>query len=110
MKYLHETRMNLRKDITPEELLLWYKLKNNRISYKFRRQHSIGRFIADFYCAEKKIVIEVDGSQHLDNTQYDKERTQYFESLNIKVIRFWNNEVNKNIDGVITKIKEIVNN
>lgn len=72
--------------------------------YKFKRQHSIGHFIADFYCAEKKLVIELDGSQHLDNVEYDRERGDYFESLNIKVIRFWNNEVNKNIEGVVRKI------
>jgi very-short-patch-repair endonuclease len=98
--------MDLRKSITPEELLLWYKIKGKRLGHKFRRQHSIGHFIADFYCAEKKLVIELDGSQHLDNVEYDKERTDYFESLNIKVVRFWNDEINKNIEGVVMKIKE----
>ncbi len=109
VKYLHEARMGLRKDITPEELLLWYKIKSNRIGFKFRRQHSIGHFIVDFYCAEKKLVIELDGSQHLDSVEYDKERTEYFESLNIRVIRFWNDEINKNVDGVVMKIKENLN-
>lgn len=108
IKYLHETRMNLRKEITPEELTLWYKIKSNRLGYKFRRQHSIGNFITDFYCAEKRLVIELDGSQHLNNVEYDKEKSGYFESLGIKVIRFWNNEVNKNIEGILLKIKEVL--
>ena len=74
--------------------------------YKFHRQHSIGNFIADFYCPTRKLIIELDGSQHLDNQEYDKERTEYFESLGIKVIRFWNNEINNNLNGVLMKIKE----
>lgn len=110
IKYLHDARKDLRNETTPQELLLWYKLKNKALGYKFRRQHSIGRFITDFYCSEKKLVIELDGSQHLDNTEYDKERTDYFESLEIKVLRFWNNDINKNIEGVVMKIDEILNN
>jgi very-short-patch-repair endonuclease len=106
IKYLHDARKDLRNNITPEELILWYRLKNKALGYKFRRQHSIGRFIADFYCYEKKLVIELDGSQHLDNIEYDQERTNYFESLGIKVIRFWNEDVDKNLNGVLIKIEE----
>jgi very-short-patch-repair endonuclease len=106
IKYLHDARKDLRNNITEQELLLWFKLKNKQLGYKFRRQHSIGQFIADFYCAEKKLVIELDGSQHLDNQEYDQERSDYFESLDIKVLRFWNDEVNKNIEGVVMKIEE----
>lgn len=106
IKYLHGARKDLRNNITPEELILWYRLKNKTLGYKFRRQHSMGNFIADFYCASKKLVIELDGSQHLDNTEYDQERTNYFESLGIKVIRFWNGEINKNLNGVLMKIEE----
>jgi very-short-patch-repair endonuclease len=106
IKYLHDARKDLRNNITPQELILWYKLKNSHLGYKFRRQHSIGRFIADFYCPIKKLVIELDGSQHLDNEEYDKERTEYFESLNIKVLRFWNNDVDKNLNGVLMKIEK----
>ena len=106
IKYLHDARKELRNQTTPQELLLWYRLKNKALGYKFRRQHSINNFIADFYCAEKKLVIELDGSQHLDNMEYDKERTEHFENLGIKVMRFWNGEINKNIEGVVLKIKE----
>lgn len=109
IKYLHDARKDLRNNITPQELLLWYKLKNKSLGQKFRRQHSIGNFIADFYCPVKKLVIELDGSQHLDNEEYDKERTEYFESLGIRVIRFWNGDVNKNLDGVLMKIEEELN-
>lgn len=90
---------------------MWYKLKGNRLlGYNFRRQHSIGKFIVDFYCPLRKLVIELDGSQHLDNIEYDRERTEYFESLGIKVIRFWNDEVNKNIDSVMEIIKKELDN
>jgi very-short-patch-repair endonuclease len=109
IKYLHDARKDLRNDITPEEKILWYKLKNKALGHKFRRQHSIGQFIADFYCAAKKLVIELDGSQHLDNIEYDQERTNYFESLEIKVIRFWNGDINKNLNGVLMKIEEELN-
>jgi very-short-patch-repair endonuclease len=109
-KYLKDTRQTLRNRLTPEEAILWNRLKNNHLGHKFRRQHSIGRFVVDFYCPSKKIVIELDGSQHLDNEEYDKERTEYFESLKIKVIRFWNSDVNKNLNGVLMKIEEKLNN
>jgi very-short-patch-repair endonuclease len=108
-KYLKDTRQTLRNKLTPEEAILWNRLKNNYLGHKFRRQHSIGNFIADFYCATKKLVIELDGSQHLDNTEYDQERTNYFESLGIKVIRFWNGDINKNLNGVLMKIEEELN-
>ncbi len=109
-KYLHDARKDLRNQSTEHEIILWYKINNKKLGYKFRRQHSIGQFIADFYCAEKRLVIELDGSQHLDNQEYDKERSEYFESLNIKVLRFWNSEITRNIDGVIQKIKESLTN
>ena len=78
IKYLHDARKDLRNKITPEELALWYRLKNNQLGYKFRRQHSIGNFIADFYCAEKKLVIELDGSQHLDNQVLSPQQCRTF--------------------------------
>ena len=108
-KYLKDTRQTLRNRLTPEEAILWNRLKNSHLGHKFRRQHSIGRFITDFYCPIKKLVVELDGSQHLDNTEYDKERTDYFESLEIKVIRFWNGDINKNLNGVLMTIEEELN-
>ena len=106
LNYLETARRNLRRGITPEEKLLWDKLRNNRLGYKFRRQHSIENFIADFFCPAKRLIVELDGSQHLDNKEYDRERTEYFESLGIKVIRFWNKDVRDNLDDVVSKIEK----
>lgn len=99
-------RRNLRKKLTPQEIILWSRLRRNQTGYKFRRQHSIGKYIVDFYCPEKKLIIEVDGWQHEEQKVYDEERTKYFESLGLKVLRFWNNDVNDNLDGVFLKIEE----
>ena len=104
---LRNRRKNLRNNTTPQEVLLWAELKNSKLGAKFRRQHSIGGYIADFYCPEKKLIIEIDGSQHFqkDHLEYDANRTNFFEGLNIKVIRFTNAEVNTNMEGVILKIQ-----
>ena len=98
--------MDLRNGATPQEIILWSRLKGRRMGCKFRRQHSIGGYIADFYCAEKKLVVEVDGWQHQEREEYDRERTAYFEGLGLRVLRFWNNEVNDNLTGVLLKIEE----
>ena len=98
----------MRKNLTPQEIVLWSKLRREQMGCKFRRQHAIGNYIVDFYCPEKKLIIEIDGAQHkrAKDTKYDTKRTRYFESLEIKVLRFWNNEINKNLDGVVLKIEE----
>lgn len=102
-------RRKLRKSQTPQEVVLWSRIKNNQLGYKFRRQHSIGRYIVDFYCPEKHLVIELDGSQHIDN-QDDTERDKYLNNLNIRVLRFWDNDVNNNLEGVLLKIQEYLKN
>ncbi len=102
---LLEARRELRNNPTREEDALWQYLRNSKLGFKFRRQHSIGNFIMDFYCPAKKLILEIDGGQHLDKKQYDKERSDYLESLGFKVIRFWNEEINKDINEVIEKIK-----
>jgi very-short-patch-repair endonuclease len=114
MKFIHSNsnfklrRSELRNKATPQEKILWSYLRKNRLKYKFRRQHSVGSYIVDFYCAEKRLVIEIDGSQHNENQEYDKERTIYLEGLGHKVLRFWNNEINTNIIGVIDTIAKIL--
>jgi len=107
IKNLYYRRKELRNNATPQEVLLWSRLKNSQLDFKFRRQHSIGGYIADFYCPLRKLIIEIDGSQHFEkeNIEYDLVRTEYFQGLNIKVIRFKNNEINTNLDGVVLKIK-----
>ncbi len=92
--------------MTEEEVILWTQLKNSNLNNKFRRQVSIGKYIADFYCVKRKLVIEIDGSQHIDNKEYDKERESYMKSLGIKTIRFWNGDIRKNLNGVLLKIRE----
>ncbi|MDD5589711.1 MAG: DUF559 domain-containing protein [Candidatus Portnoybacteria bacterium] len=96
-------RSNLRRSATPQEVILWSRLRHSRLGYKFRRQHSIGKYIIDFYCPENKLIIEIDGSQHLDS-EYDQERDEYLKVLGFKILRFWDNEVNKNLEGVLLKI------
>ena len=99
-----DVRKQLRKNQTPQEIILWSKLRRNQTGFKFKRQVSIGPYIADFYCSKKLLVIEIDGSQHVENKKYDGERSDYFLSLGIKTLRFWNNEINTNIEGVLIKI------
>ncbi len=110
LKFLKQARKDLRKTSTPQEKILWSKLRGKNIGFVFKRQESIGNFIADFYCPKKMLVIELDGNQHLDNKEYDQERTWYFESLGIKVVRFWNKDVNQNLDGVLIRIKKELDN
>ncbi|RIK30432.1 MAG: hypothetical protein DCC56_08900 [Anaerolineae bacterium] len=103
----YENARNLRKNPTPEEKKLWSRLKDRQVnSVKFRRQHAIGNYIPDFCAVKEKLIIELDGSQHLEQTEYDEERTKYFESLGYRVIRFWNNQIMKEMDGVILAIME----
>ena len=99
----------LKKVQTQAESLLWQELRNRNLSgFKFRRQHPIGKYIADFYCHEAKLIIEVDGKIHLDKNQieYDNNRTQDLEALGLRVIRFTNEEVINEIGKVLEKIKQ----
>ena len=95
---------NLRKDMTPAEKKLWADLRRSQLGVRFRRQHAVGNFIVDFCCIKKKIIIELDGSQHLDMQEYDQDRTKYLESRGYRVIRFWNNDVMNDVEGVIVAI------
>ena len=100
---------NLRKNQTPQEIILWSRLRSRRfLGIKFRRQYPIGKYIVDFICLGKKIIIELDGWQHKEERQkrYDKERDKFLENKGFKMLRFWNNEVNSNLNGVILKIEE----
>ncbi len=97
-------RILLRKNQTPQESILWARLRRKHLGHKFKRQYSVGPYILDFYCPTKKLAIEIDGSQHLENKEYDQERTDYLSILEIKVLRFWNNEINNNINGIVEKI------
>ena len=95
----------LRKSATPAEQKLWQALRNRNLEgYKFRRQHPLGPFIADFFCGEVGLVIEVDGWGHLEQREYDKARTDWLEGQGYHVIRYWNDDVLKNLDEVTQDI------
>ena len=103
---------NLRKNSTIQERRLWNLLKNRQFhNLKFKRQQPIGDYIVDFICKEAKIIIEIDGGQHNEpeNIEYDKTRTEYLNTLGYKVIRFWNNEIYENIEGVVLRLKQEIN-
>jgi very-short-patch-repair endonuclease len=92
--------------MTHAERKLWFALRDRRfVGFKFRRQVPIGRFIADFVCFEARLVIEVDGGQHADSVQ-DQFRDRWFAANRFRVLRFWNNEVLKNLEGVMTVLAE----
>lgn len=100
-------RQSLRKDIPDAERFLWSKLRNKQIlGYKFRRQFSVGKYIVDFYCPKTKLVIELDGSQHIQekNKLHDEKRTLFLSELGLRVVRFWDNEVFSNTEGVLETI------
>ncbi len=102
--------VKLRKELTRAERKLWAYLRGDKLNgVSFRRQHAIGNFIPDFVSIKRKLVIELDGSQHLEQTEYDAERTRYFASLGYKVIRFWNNQVENDVNGVIRAIELTLN-
>ncbi len=107
---LKDRRIDLRKNQTSQEELLWLNLRMRKLGFKFKRQHSVGPYILDFYCPERRLAIEIDGSQHLDNKEYDKERSDYLFDLGIRTLRFWNREVSANMAEVLKKIVEELQN
>ena len=96
--------IELRKESTPAESKLWSRIRNDQLGVTFRRQHAVGIYIPDFCSPKAKLIVELDGSQHLEQEEYDKERTKYLESQGYKGIRFWNNDVMNNVEGVILVI------
>ena len=99
----------LRRNSTDAERVLWRLLRSrDTTAHKFRRQAPIGRYIVDFVCFDQQIVIEVDGGQHQLRIQYDRARTEWLESQGFQVLRFWNNEVMTNEDGVMDKILAVL--
>lgn len=100
----------LRNNQTPQERKLWTIIRNRQFfGYRFLRQYCIGSYIVDFICREKKIIIEIDGGQHNQpsDIEYDIQRTEYLNSKGYKVIRFWNNDIDKNIEGVYKRLKQV---
>ena len=105
----YELAKRLRKEPTPAERRLWMVLSGNKLSgVRFRRQHAIGKYVVDFCSVKSKLVIELDGSQHLEQSEYDIQRSAYLESLGYKVIRFWNDQVMNDIESVIRSIEAVL--
>ena len=94
----------LRKEPTPAERRLWRYLRGGKLGVKFRRQYAIGNYIPDFCSIKAKLVIELDGSQHLEQKDYDAERTALLESKGYRVLRIWNKDIMKNMDSVLRAI------
>lgn|SRR3989338_586047 len=106
--YLKYRRTTLRKDLTPPEARLWIHIKGTQLGAKFRRQHSVGNYILDFYCPQYKLALEIDGAVHdsKEAYEYDQLRTDYLEQQGVTVIRFTNTEIMHNLDGVLAGIKK----
>ena len=100
----------LRREMTPAERKLWARIRDGQLDgAHFRKQHAVGNFIVDFFCAKAKLVIEVDGDTHADQVEYDEERTRWLnEQKHYRVIRFTNDDVHRNLDAVLERILEAV--
>ena len=104
---MNERARILRQNQTEAEKRLWYRLKNRGLGgWKFRRQHAIGPYFADFACIEAALVVEIDGGQHQGRREQDDVRTAFLEGAGYRVLRFWNNDVLSNTDGVLQSVLE----
>jgi very-short-patch-repair endonuclease len=104
-----EPARRLRRNQTDAERLLWFRLRDRRLAgWKFKRQALIDRFVVDFFCADAKLIVELDGGQHDHNKARDADRTQVLESMGYLVLRFWNHDVMRNMDGVLEEILSTV--
>jgi very-short-patch-repair endonuclease len=108
---LKDRRRELRRKSTVEEEIIWNELRDRKLGYKFKRQHSIGGYILDFYCSEQKLVIEIDGKSHSQSEakEYDKIRDTYFNELGYTTIRFLNKDIKNNLERVLNEITDYLN-
>jgi very-short-patch-repair endonuclease len=108
-KHMIERARTLRKDSTPPEKLLWWALRGGRIGgLRFRRQQPIGPYVADFYCHDAKLVIEVDGMSHEDKLIKDQKKTMYLREQGLKVFRVTNEDVTRDLEAVVRGIALVV--
>ena len=109
-QYVTDLARKMRKEPTHEEAILWEVVRNRKLGVKFRIQHPLGRYIADLYCHEKRLVIEIDGKIHeiSDIVEYDKIRQMEIESRGLRVIRIRNEEIMKDLNEVIGKILKAI--
>ena len=102
---IKEKARTLRRNQTDAEKLVWQRLRNRQLMDKrFRRQYPIGQYIVDFVCLNLRLIVELDGGQHMDQQAYDERRSDYLNQQGFVVVRFWNNEVMGNIEGVLESL------
>lgn len=102
---VRERARQLRSSLTPAEVVLWQHLRLHQLGgFKFRRQHPIGRFIVDFYCAEHKLAVELDGDSHAQQVEYDAARTKWLEQHGYRIVRFSNQDVMNSVEAVVAEI------
>jgi very-short-patch-repair endonuclease len=110
---LKPLRRTLRSSLTPAEALLWKNLQRSRLDgKKFRRQHSVGSYVLDFYCPECRLAVELDGAGHFDSirSEYDARRTDYLNNLEIRVVRFENRRIFEDLESVLEAIRRSLQN
>jgi very-short-patch-repair endonuclease len=106
---IHHRAAKLRHTLTEAEVKLWQCLRMHQANgVHFRRQHPIGKYIVDFCAPRQKLIIELDGGQHADQLEYDEQRTKFLQSRGYRVVRFWNNDVLRNTQGVMSVILEML--
>ena len=111
MELARTRAQELRRTPTDAEQRLWDLLRRRRFAgCKFRRQHPVGRYIVDFVCLERRLIVEVDGGQHDERRLYDAKRDAWLCTQQFRVLRFWNNDVDRNLEAVLTVIDEALHN
>ena len=105
---IFQNACELRKEMTPAEKALWNRLNKSQLGVRFKAQHPIDIFIADFYCHKYKLIVEVDGEIHLSQKEDDENRTAELERFGLTVIRFTNDEVLNNVEKVVDEIKKFI--
>ena len=109
MNSLLNNAKTLRSQQTDAEQQLWHQLRAHRfMGLKFKRQKPIGQYMVDFICIEYRLILEVDGGQHIDRMEYDDERTAWLKSEGFMVLRFWNHEVLQKMEGVLERVRQAV--
>jgi len=105
----HGRERQLRKTQTEAEALLWSRLRDRHLeNFKFRRQHRIGPYFADFVCAERRLIVELDGGQHVDRAGYDETRTRFLEAQGYRVLRFWNSDIAERMSEVLDEVLRVL--